>query len=48
MIYCDIIGLNWYKLSEKLTELGWVYFILELMVMGIIVLVKYKSYKNFE
>lgn len=36
------------KHSEKLTELGWVYFILELMVIGIIVLVEYKSYKNFE
>jgi hypothetical protein len=36
------------KHSEKLTELGWVYFILELMVMGIIVTVEYKSYEKFE
>ena len=36
------------KHSEKLAELGWVYFILELMVIGIIVTMEYKSYKNFK
>ena len=34
------------KHSEKLTELGWTYFILELIVIGIIVIVEYKSYLN--
>ena len=34
------------KYSEKLTELGWIYFILELIIIGIIIIVEYKSYLN--
>ncbi len=32
------------KYSKKLTEPGWIYFILELIIIGIIVIVEYKSY----
>ncbi|PQJ69644.1 hypothetical protein BTO14_16765 [Polaribacter butkevichii] len=34
------------KYSEKITELGWVYFILELLIIGIIVIAEYKLYLN--
>ncbi len=51
LIICNIIyslisfGLM-IKYSEKLTELGWIYFILELIVIGIIIIVESKSYLN--
>jgi hypothetical protein len=51
LIICNIIyslvsiGLL-IKYSKKITELGWIYFILELLVIGIIVIVEYKSYLN--
>jgi len=32
--------------SEKLTELGWIYFMLEFIIIGIIVIVEFKSYLN--
>ena len=34
------------KHSEKLTELGWIYFMLELTVILIIVIVEYSAYTN--
>lgn len=34
------------KHSEKITELGWIYFAIEFIVIGIIVNVEYKSYLN--
>ena len=51
LIICNIIYLLislglMIKYSEKLTELGWTYFILELIVIGIIVIVEYKSFLN--
>ncbi len=36
-----------YKFSEKLTELGVIYFVLELIVLGILVTIEYKTYSNF-
>jgi len=32
--------------SEKLTKLGWVYFILEIIVIALVVILEYKSYSN--
>jgi hypothetical protein len=34
------------KYSEKITELGWMYFTLELAVIEFIIIVEYKSYTN--
>jgi hypothetical protein len=34
------------KHSEKITELGWIYFVLEFIIIGVIVSVEYKSYLN--
>jgi hypothetical protein len=51
LIICNIIyslislGLI-IKYSEELTELGWIYFILELIVIGIIIIMEYKLYLN--
>lgn len=51
IIICNIIysilsiGLI-YKHYEKLTELGMIYFILELIIIGVIVIVEYNSYSN--
>ena len=34
------------KHSEKITELGWLYFVLEFIIIGVIVSVEYKSFLN--
>lgn len=51
LIICNItyvlisIGLI-IKYSQKLTELGWIYFILEILIIGIITRIEYQSYLN--
>lgn len=51
LIICNIIYLTIsigliIKHSEKITELGWLYFVLELIIVGVVISLEYKSLLN--